>query len=53
MKMGIDALEKCEQMLQLQEMLLEVEENRLRGKRGHSIEEADEILRNVIDEAAR
>lgn len=45
MKMGIDALEKCEQMLQLREKLLEVEENR--------IEEADEILRNVIDEAAR
>ncbi len=45
MKMGIDALEKREQMLQLREKLLEVEENR--------IEEADEILRNVIDEAAR
>lgn len=31
--MGIDTLEKCEQMLQLREMLLEVEENRLRGKK--------------------
>lgn len=31
--MGIDTLEKCEQMLQLREKLLGVEENRLRGKK--------------------
>ena len=51
--MDIATFNKREQMLQLREKLLEVEENRLRGKKGYFIEEADEILRNALDEAAK
>ena len=51
--MDIATFNKREQMLQLREKLLEVEENRLRGKKGYFIEEADEILRNALDDAAK
>ena len=51
--MDIDTFNKREQMLRLREKLLEVEENRLLGKRGHTIAEADEILKNVIEEASK
>ena len=51
--MDIDTFNRREQMLQLRETLLEVEENRLRGKKGYTIEGADEILKNTIEGAAK
>lgn len=51
--MDIDTYNRREQMLQLREELLKVEENRLHGQRGYSIEEVDDILKKAIEEAAK
>lgn len=48
--MDIEAFTRREKMLALREKLLAVEENRQSGAKGYSIEEADALLENVIDE---
>jgi len=47
--MSIDAYKFREEMLDLREMLLGVEADRLAGAKTYSIEEADERLRGLID----
>ena len=51
--MDIATFNKREQMLQLEKSYWKWKKNRLRGKKGYFIEEADEILRNALDEAAK
>ena len=51
--MDIDTYNRREQMLQLREKLLKVEENRLHGQRGYSIEEVDDMLKKAIEGAAK
>ena len=46
--MSIEAFERREKMLNLKEALLRVEEDRLAGKKGHSIDELDAYLTIVI-----
>jgi len=47
----IVAYEKREKMLKLREELLSIEEDRILGKKGHTLEETDEILSQIIEEA--
>lgn len=49
--MDIATYEKREKMLQLREELLAVEEDRIAGRAGCSLEELDEYLDNIIAEA--
>ena len=46
--MDIDAFSRRESMLKLREQLVAVEEDRVRGRRGYSIEEAEAIMENAI-----
>lgn len=48
--MNIEAFTRREKMLKLREELLAVEEERLRGKKGYSVEELDTLLKKTIDE---
>lgn len=41
-----------ENMLKLREELLAVEEDRMRGSKGYSVDEAAAMMRNAIREAA-
>lgn len=49
--MDIATYEKREKMLQLREELLAVEEDRIAGRAGCSLEELDEYLDDIIAEA--
>lgn len=50
--MDIDSFSRREKMLELRERLLAVEEDRLRGDPGHSVEDVAEMMRSAIREAA-
>lgn len=52
MVMDIATFSQRESMLRLREQLVAVEEDRLRGKKGFSIGEVDEMMKKVIREAA-
>jgi PHD/YefM family antitoxin component YafN of YafNO toxin-antitoxin module len=47
--MDIAAFSQRESMLRLREQLLAVEEDRVAGKKGFSIDEVDEMLQKVIE----
>lgn len=48
--MDIDSFEKREKMLALREALLNVEEERIAGRKGMSVDELDSFLDSVIGE---
>lgn len=48
--MDIDSFHRREKMLQLRERLLSVEEDRLAGRKGCTIDELDALLASAIDE---
>ena len=48
--MDIDSFEKREKMLALREALLNVEEERIAGRKGVSVDELDSFLDSVIGE---
>ncbi|MBD5115447.1 MAG: type II toxin-antitoxin system Phd/YefM family antitoxin [Ruminococcaceae bacterium] len=48
--MDIETFERREKMLKLREELLAVEEDRLNGRTGCTLEELDEYLDNIISE---
>lgn len=48
--MDIDSFHRREKMLQLRERLLSVEEDRLAGRRGCTIDELDALLKSAIEE---
>lgn len=48
--MDIVAFEHRESMLRLRENLIEVEEDRLNGKEGFSIDEVDQMMKKAIKE---
>ncbi|MCI9455432.1 MAG: type II toxin-antitoxin system Phd/YefM family antitoxin [Oscillospiraceae bacterium] len=50
--MDIDTYNKREKMLKLREELLAVEEERLHGSKGYTIDEVAAMMRNAIKEAA-
>ncbi|HIV18384.1 MAG TPA: type II toxin-antitoxin system Phd/YefM family antitoxin [Candidatus Merdivicinus intestinigallinarum] len=50
--MDMETYERREKMLKLREELLAVEEDRLHGKQGYSVDEVAAMMRNVIKEAA-
>lgn len=50
--MDIATFSQRESMLRLREQLVAVEEDRLRGKKGLSIDEVDEMMKKVIEDAA-
>ena len=49
--MDIDTFNRREKMLRLREELLSVEEDRLHGNIGCTLDELDSYLDNIIDEA--
>ena len=49
--MDIGTYNRREKMLKLREELLAVEEDRMRGSKGYSVEEVTAMMRNVIREA--
>ena len=51
--MDIGTFNRREKMLKLREELLAVEEDRLRGSKGYSVEEVTAMMRGVIREASR
>ena len=50
--MDIDPYNRREKMLRLREELLAVEEDRLHGSEGYSIDEVTSMMRSAIQEAA-
>ncbi|MEW6172973.1 MAG: type II toxin-antitoxin system Phd/YefM family antitoxin [Bacillota bacterium] len=50
--MDIATFSRRESMLKLREQLVAVEEDRLAGKKGFSIDEVDEMMKRAIKEAA-
>lgn len=50
--MDIGTYNRREKMLKLREELLSVEEDRIRGSKGYSVDEAATMMRNAIKEAA-
>lgn len=50
--MDIETYNRREKMLKLREELLAVEEDRVRGSKGYSIDEVAAMMRNAIEEAA-
>ena len=50
--MDIDSFTRRESMLRLRENLIAVEEDRLAGKKGFSIEHVDEMMKKAISEVA-
>ena len=50
--MDIDTYNRREKMLRLREELLAVEEDRLHGNEGYSIDEVTSMMRSAIQEAA-
>lgn len=49
--MDIGTYNRREKMLKLREKLLAVEEDRMRGSKGYSVEEVTAMMRNAIREA--
>lgn len=49
--MDIESYNKREKMLKLREELLAVEEDRLHGRKGYSVDEVAAMMRNAIKEA--
>ena len=52
MVMDIATFSRRESMLRLREQLVAVEEDRLTGKKGFSIDEVDEMMKKAIRETA-
>ena len=50
--MDIETFNRREKMLKLREELLAVEESRIRGSKGYSVDEVAAMMRNTIKEAA-
>ena len=50
--MDIETYNRREKMLKLREELLSVEEDRMRGSEGYSIDEVTSMMRSAIKEAA-
>ncbi|WP_425057918.1 hypothetical protein SCACP_24850 [Sporomusa carbonis] len=50
--MDIDTFSRRESMLKLREQLVAVEEDRLMGKKGFSIDEVDEMMKKAIKDSA-
>ena len=50
--MDIETYNRREKMLKLREELLTVEEDRMRGSKGYSVNEVAAMMRNAIKEAA-
>ena len=50
--MDIDSFTRREKMLKLREELLSVEEDRMRGSKGYSVDEVAAMMRSAIKEAA-
>ena len=50
--MDIETYNRREKMLKLREELLAVEEDRVRGSKGYSVDEVAAMMRNAIKEAA-
>ena len=50
--MDIGTYNRREKMLKLREELLAVEEDRMRGSKGYSVDEVAAMMRNAIKEAA-
>ena len=50
--MDIDTYNRRKKMLKLREELLSVEEDRMRGSEGYSIDEVTSMMRSAIKEAA-
>lgn len=50
--MDIETYNRREKMLKLREELLAVEEDRMRGSKGYSVDEVAAMMRSVIKEAA-
>lgn len=50
--MNIDAFSRRERMLRLRETLVSVEEDRLAGKKGFTIDEVDNLMKKAIKEAS-
>ena len=50
--MDIEAFTRREKMLKLREELLAVEEDRMRGSKGYSVDEVAAMMRSAIKEAA-
>ena len=50
--MDIETYNRREKMLQLREELLAVEEDRMNGNKGYSVEEVAAMMRSVIQEAS-
>jgi prevent-host-death family protein len=48
--MDLETYARRESMLKLREMLLRAEEDRAAGKRGHSIDEMEQMMRDAIRE---
>ena len=48
--MGIGAFSRRESMLRLRETLVSVEEDRLAGKKGFSIDDVDDMMKKAIKE---
>lgn len=51
--MDIETYNRREKMLKLREELLAVEEDRIRGSKGHTINEVAAMMRNAIKETAK
>ncbi len=49
--MDIDTFSRRESMLKLREQLVAVEEDRLMGKKGFSIDEVDEMMKKAIKDS--
>lgn len=50
--MDIETYNRREKMLKLREELLAVEEDRVRGSKGYSVDQVAQMMRNAIQEAA-
>ena len=50
--MDIETYNRREKMLKLREELLAVEEDRMRGSKGYSVDEVTAMMRSAIKEAA-
>lgn len=50
--MDIETYNRREKMLKLREELLEVQEDRIRGSKGYSVDQVVQMMRDAIQEAA-
>lgn len=50
--MNIETYNRKEKMLKLREELLAVEEDRIHGSKGYTVDEVAALMRNAIKEAA-